>query len=84
MRKIKIQFFLCILISLFGLMGCNLENSYENTSSEEKIEEPKKKIVSEIPSFINNSIYWKDGIFLKDYSYTPPRRGYIEQIHVEV
>ena len=69
-------------------MGCNLEQRYDNTYSKEKKEEPKKKRVSEIPSFINNSIYRKthgsEGIFIKDFSYTPPQKGYVEQIYVEI
>lgn len=71
-------------------MGCVDRNNkeYYSYSSEVQEEKPKKEIVSEIPPFIKNTTYRKtlisNDIFYWDYAYTPPKRGSINQISVQV
>lgn len=79
-----------LIIYLAVLTGCEYRNNkeYDSSSSKTQEEQPKKIIVSEIPSFIKNTTYRKtrigNHIFYWDYSYTPPIEGRLGQVLVEV
>lgn len=78
------------MLFLITFTSCEFKNQkeYDSSSSETQEKPPKKEMVSEIPSFIKNTIYRKtyvgNSMSYRDYSYTPPRQGRLDQVLVEV